>query len=163
MDVIRLDLDQVVPFDLGIGFDYRFFVGFCVAVKVRLHLRIDQIGDFPFVVLDHIDELLIVQVAVQLRYCLSNKLLEKLMLSEKATLNLLSVFKKLRLIDAVGRDILFKEAIRKGPFIYEDYTGVSQKAAEEFLKKIKIKEESYYVSVFTPEGIFCKDIMGYYQ
>ncbi|MES2453940.1 MAG: alpha/beta hydrolase [Bacteroidota bacterium] len=38
-----------------------------------------------------------------------NKILEKLMLSEKATLNLLSVFKKLRLIDAVGRDILFKE------------------------------------------------------
>jgi len=40
---------------------------------------------------------------------LGNKIIEKLILSEKATLNLLSLFKRLRLIDSVVRDILFKE------------------------------------------------------
>lgn len=40
---------------------------------------------------------------------IGNKILEKLILSEKAALNLLSLFKRLRLIDAVVRDILFKE------------------------------------------------------
>ena len=38
-----------------------------------------------------------------------NKILEKLILSEKAALNLLGLFKRLKLIDAVVRDILFKE------------------------------------------------------
>lgn len=38
-----------------------------------------------------------------------NKLIEKLLLSEKATLNLLRFFKRVRLIDDVSRDILFKE------------------------------------------------------
>lgn len=38
-----------------------------------------------------------------------NKMIEKLLLSEKATLNLLRFFKSVRLIDDVSRDILFKE------------------------------------------------------
>lgn len=38
-----------------------------------------------------------------------NKIIEKLLMSEKATLSLLSLFKRLRIIDAVSRDILFKE------------------------------------------------------
>jgi pimeloyl-ACP methyl ester carboxylesterase len=38
-----------------------------------------------------------------------NKLLQKLMLNEKAVLNLISVFKRLRIIDEIGRDILYKE------------------------------------------------------
>lgn len=38
-----------------------------------------------------------------------NKILEKLILSEKVALNLLSLFKRLQLIDEAVRDILFKE------------------------------------------------------
>ena len=37
------------------------------------------------------------------------KLLEKLVLSEKALINMLKIFKSLRLIDEVGKDILYKE------------------------------------------------------
>lgn len=40
---------------------------------------------------------------------IGNKILEKLILNEKATLNLLSLFKKLRLIDEEVRTILFNE------------------------------------------------------
>ncbi len=40
---------------------------------------------------------------------IGNKILEKLILNEKVTLNLLSFFKKLRLIDEEVRDILFNE------------------------------------------------------
>ncbi|MCY1528782.1 2-succinyl-6-hydroxy-2,4-cyclohexadiene-1-carboxylate synthase [compost metagenome] len=40
---------------------------------------------------------------------IGNKILEKLILNEKATLNLLNLFKKLRLIDTSIRDILYKE------------------------------------------------------
>ncbi len=40
---------------------------------------------------------------------IGNRIIEKLLLSEKATLNLLRFFKRLRIIDAVSRDILFKE------------------------------------------------------
>jgi pimeloyl-ACP methyl ester carboxylesterase len=40
-----------------------------------------------------------------------NKLLEKLMLSEKAMINIISFCKLLRLIDAKGRDILHKEVV----------------------------------------------------
>jgi pimeloyl-ACP methyl ester carboxylesterase len=40
---------------------------------------------------------------------IGNKMIEKLLLSKKATLNLLRFFKSLRLIDSVSRDILFKE------------------------------------------------------
>ena len=40
---------------------------------------------------------------------LGNKMLEKLILSEKATFNLLNLFKRLRLIDATVRNILFNE------------------------------------------------------
>ncbi|MES2651828.1 MAG: alpha/beta hydrolase [Bacteroidota bacterium] len=40
---------------------------------------------------------------------IGNKILEKLILNEKATLNLLRLFKKLRLIDTEVRDILYNE------------------------------------------------------
>jgi pimeloyl-ACP methyl ester carboxylesterase len=40
---------------------------------------------------------------------LGNKMLEKIILSEKAALNLLNLFKRLRLIDATVRNILFNE------------------------------------------------------
>lgn len=40
---------------------------------------------------------------------IGNKILEKLILNEKATLNLLSLFKRLRIIDASVTDILYKE------------------------------------------------------
>lgn len=43
------------------------------------------------------------------KHPVGNKMLEKLILSEKAALNLLRLFKGLRLIDANVRDILFKE------------------------------------------------------
>jgi pimeloyl-ACP methyl ester carboxylesterase len=44
---------------------------------------------------------------------IGNKILEKVILSEKAALNLLSLFKRLRLIDEVVRNILFKEVNTK--------------------------------------------------